>query len=301
MRKFFYLIKEGIKHIWNNKMMAFASVCVLIFGLLLTGAVALISASVGELVDSVGAKNVVKVYLNNDVTSDEAQEIGNKILAIGNIEKCEFYSKEEAMKNYSEMLGEAYNKFEGDQNPLPDAYNITLKDLSLYDSTIKSVTSIEGVQETSNQRDLADILSSIQSFVNMLGFWVTIILGIISLFIISNTIRMTMYARRFEISIMKSVGATNAFVRTPFVIEGMIIGILSGVAASFLLMVLYDSIMNTLRSFQALENIGSIDLRGYMLYVVLLFVAVGMIVGALAASISIRKYLRKEGNEILGW
>lgn len=301
MKKFFYLLKEGIKHIWNNKMMAVASICVLIFGLLLTGAVYLISLNVEELVESVGEKNVVKVYLNDEVTEQEAQYIGEEILAVGNISNCEFVSKEEAFKSFDDLLGDAYTKFEGDQNPLPHAFNITLTDLNLYDETIARVANISGVQKTSDQREVAEMLTGIQSVVNMFGFWATLILGIISLFIISNTIRITMYARRFEISIMKSVGATNTFVRTPFLIEAMIIGIISGGVAASLLLVLYDSIMETLRSFSVLQDIGSINYPNMTFYIYGIYILAGMLIGMIAANISIGKYLKREGNQVLRW
>lgn len=293
-----YLIKEGFKNTWSNRMMTIASVGVLVSCLLLTGAATLICWNVQQVVDSVGDQNIVNVYLNDDVTEEQAAEIGNQIKAVGNIASCDFYSKDVAISEFKDVLGDVYDNMQGEDNPLPNAYHISLTDLSAYDQTVQSVGEIDGVSKVSNRSDVADKLTSLSNLVATMGFWIILALIVISLFIISNTIRMSMYSRRFEISIMKSVGATDGFVRTPFVVEGMLMGMISGVLSSVILVFLYDTIIGVA---QNIIPFSAVSYNVFALPVSLGFIAIGVLVGAVGGFISIGKYLKKEGNEILGW
>lgn len=298
MKGFGYLIKEGFKNVWHNRMMSFASIGVLISCLLLTGTAVLICMNVQAVVESVGDTNMVSVYLKDDITQTQADAIGNQIAGIENVATCEFYPKDVAILEFEEALGDVFSQMQGDQNPLPDAFHVSMKDLSQYEDTATRIQQIDGVDKISNRSDIASKLTNLNNLVATMGFWIVVILGIISLFIISNTIRMTMYARRFEISIMKSVGATNAFVRIPFVVEGMVIGLLSGVLSSAGIMFLYNAVMSAA---QHIIPFTSISYNTVAVPVTTAFIIAGMLVGAVGGFISIRKYLKKEGNEILGW
>ncbi|MDD5796454.1 MAG: FtsX-like permease family protein, partial [Oscillospiraceae bacterium] len=154
------------------------------------------------------------------------------------------------------------------------------------------------VDSVSNRSEIAKRLTSINNLVATVSLWVVLALTIISLFIISNTIRMTMYSRRFEISIMKSVGATNAFVRIPFIIEGMLMGLISAVISTVALYFLYNGIMGVITN---IIPFTSIPIESVIVYAAVAFLVCGMFIGAVGGFISIRKYLKKEGNEILGW
>lgn len=175
---------------------------------------------------------------------------------------------------------------------------VAMDDLSKYDETVADIQKIEGVDSINNRRELAQRLTSISNLVNIICVWVVIALMIISLFIIANTIRATMYSRRFEISIMKSVGATNNFVRMPFLIEGMVIGLTSAAVGIGLISLLYNAIMNAIEQF---IPISTIPLSEVIAYVAVAFVISGILIGFFGSFISIRKYLKMEGNEILGW
>ncbi|MDO5123709.1 MAG: permease-like cell division protein FtsX [Eubacteriales bacterium] len=296
---FGYLLKEGIKSIWTNRMMSIASVGVLISCLLLTGAASLLSLNVSNAVDKVGGTNVTRVFLDLDILDEEAKFVEQDIAHLPNVEKTEFISKDEAIKDYQDTLREdIFNQLIGEGNPLPHAVDVTMTDLARYDETIGLILGVDGVDSVRDTKDIAEKLTSLQSLVNTLSFWIVLALVIVSVFIISNTIRMTMYARRFEISIMKSVGATDTFVRIPFVIEGMTIGLISGVVTSVLLVFLYDIIMKTV------QNIAQFNFVPYSqvgIWASLIFILAGMLIGALGSMISISRYLRKEGNELLGW
>lgn len=294
-----YLLKEGLKNIWANRMMSLASVGVLVSCLVLTGAAVMVSLNVRTVVNKVGDSNVTTVYLDNNISKDNTDKVGNQIKDMKNVTDVSFFPKEEAIKDYKDVLGDkVFAEMEGDGNPLPDAYKVTVKDLSKYDETVGEISKIQGVQKVSSQTDVADKLTSLNRMVQLLSIAVVLALVIISLFIISNTIRMTMYSRRFEISIMKSVGATNLFVRIPFLIEGMLIGALSGLLSFFGLMLGYDLIIEAL---QHIVPFKAIDFSTLTAPFLCAFILAGLLVGMLSGIISIGKYLKKEGSVILGW
>ena len=171
-------------------------------------------------------------------------------------------------------------------------------DLSQYADTVANIKDVEGVDIISDRSDVAKRLTDLDRLVTQVGLWLVAALAIISLFIISNSVRMTMYSRRFEISIMKSVGATNHFVRTPFVIEGIVLGILSGVIASVIIAFLYKAMISAVKYIVPINEIPYSELSTQMTIGFILF---GMVVGATGALISIGRYLNMEGGEILGW
>ncbi|MBQ6625819.1 MAG: permease-like cell division protein FtsX [Ruminococcus sp.] len=297
---FGYLIKEGFKNIWSNRMMSLASVGVLISCLILTGSAIMLSVNVSTIVESVGDSNVTTVYLEDDISELEAVYIGKSISKIDNVTQADFYPKDEAILDYKEILGEeVFANMTGDDNPLPHAYHVVMADLSLYDQTVQEILKVDGVDSVDSRKDVAEKLTSLNTLITTMSFWIILALAIISLFIISNTIRMTMFSHRFEISIMKSVGATNAFVRIPFVIEGIIIGLTSAVISVGALTVLYDAVIKAVENILPMTNY--VAFTDVMWYIILAFVGAGVGVGALGSLLSIRKYLKKEGNEILGW
>lgn len=299
MRGFGYLVKEGFKNVWSNRIMSIASVCVLISCLILTGAAELLSLNVEKVVDSVGQSNETTVYLKDSVSELEAVYIGKDIEKIDNVTSVRFYSKVDAFETYRDELGdELFNKISEESNPLPDSYIVAMDDLSLYEPTVKQIQAIDGVDTISNRSEIAKKLTDISNIVNMICFWIVIALIVISLFIIANTIRATMYSRRFEISIMKSVGATNSFVRLPFLVEGVIIGLVSSIIATGCISLLYNAGMSAIEQFIPFDPIPLSDV---IVFVASAFLIAGVLIGFLGSFMSIRKYLKKEGNEILGW
>ena len=299
MRGTGYLIKEGVKSVWNNRMMSVASIGVLVSCLLITGAAMLISLNVKEVVDHVGQDNQVTVFLTDDIDELTAvQRVGPAIRQLDNILSCEFYSKEEGIMRYQDELGPLFGEMQGKENPLPHAFRVSMVDLSQYEDTVENIKKVDGVDIISDRSEVASRLTDLNRLVTQVGLWLVAALGIISLFIISNSVRMTMYSRRFEISIMKSVGATNHFVRTPFVIEGIVLGLISGAIASGIIAFLYKAMMSAVKFIVPITEIPYKDVAlemsaGFMIF--------GMVVGAVGAMISIGRYLNMEGGEILGW
>lgn len=296
-----YLVKEGFKNIWNNRMMSLASIVVLISCLIITGAAFLISINVSSLIETIGDENEITVYLKLDVSDIDAINLGSEIRKIPNVQKCTFYSKNDAVKDYEDKLGNIYESMQGENNPFGNAYKIKLTDLSKYNETIKQLKSIDCVESISDRSEIARRLTKLNYFVTFIGSWVIAILGVVTLFIISNTIKITMYSRRFEISIMKSVGATNAFVRIPFIIEAMTIGLLAGLIASAAIIAVYNPVCDALTGIIAFLKTAIIPIDNIWLPILVVFSCTGILIGALGGFISISKYLKKEGGEILGW
>jgi cell division transport system permease protein len=299
MSSFGYLIKEGFKNIFNNRMMSLASIGVLISCLVLTGSAIMLTVNVSDIVDSVGDTNVTKVFLDDDMSKLEAVYKGKELKELKNVVDAEFIDKEDSIKAYREQLGEdIFASMTGEGNPFPYAYSIVMEDLSQYDKTIAEIRSLDGVASVSSHREVAQKLTKLSSLITMMSFWIILALAVISLFIISNTIRMTMFSHRFEISIMKSVGATNNFVRVPFIIEGVVIGVISAAVSVGLLYLLSDTVIKAVKSILDFPYTPFTDVIWYISGA---FLGAGILVGVLGSLLSISRFLRREGNEILGW
>lgn len=289
-----YLLKEGAKNIWSNRTMSFASVGVLVSCLLLTGAAVLFSMNIDSAMESVEGSNSITVYCTQGLPTLKAVQVGEQIKNLDNISECELVPKDQAVEEMLEMLGDNGTVLEGlmgDDNFLPDSYRISMTDLSLYDETVAQITSIEGVEKIIDYSDIANQLTQLDDMVTTVCFWIILLLGVVSLFIISNTIRVALFSRRLEISIMKSVGATNWFVRVPFIVEGVLIGLVSGGLASLILNLAYDSFISSL---SILSFFTPLPLDPYRLRIVLIFLLAGAGFGVLGGLISIGRYLKKD-------
>jgi cell division transport system permease protein len=295
-------MKEGIKNIWNNRTMSFASVGVLISCLLLTGAAVLFSYNIDSAMKTLEGSNSVRVYMTQDLPTLSAIKVGEEIKKLDNIETCEFVPKDDAIQQYMDILGDKdgtmLQGMTGKENPLPDAFKVSFKDLSKYQETAAQIQKISGVASINDYSDVAQKLTNLDRMITMVGFWIILLLSLVSLFIISNTIRVTMFSRRVEISIMKSVGATNWFIRVPFIVEGMIIGVLSGLISSLILLLLYNKMITSITS---IMMFSPVDIQPLAWSITLAFILAGMLFGAVGGVISISKYLKKEGGEIVGW
>ena len=289
-----YLLKEGARNIWSNRTMSFASVGVLVSCLLLTGAAVLFSMNIDSAMQSVEGSNSITVYCTQGLPTLKAVQVGEQIKNLDNISECELVPKDQAVEEMLDMLGDNGTVLEGlmgDDNFLPDAYRISLTDLSLYEETAAQISAIEGVEKIIDYSDIANQLTQLDDMVTTVCFWITLLLGVVSLFIIANTIRVALFSRRVEISIMKSVGATNWFVRVPFIVEGLLIGLVSGGLASIILNLAYDSVMSSL---SVLSFFTPLPLGPYRMRIVLIFLLAGSAFGVLGGLISIGRYLKKD-------
>ncbi|MDF2632119.1 MAG: transporter permease [Caproiciproducens sp.] len=297
-----YLIKEGFKNIWNNRTMSFASVGVLVSCLLLTGAAVLFSFNINTAMKTIEGNNSVKVYMKQNLPTLSAIKVGEEIKKLDNIDTCKFVPKDDAIQQYMKILGDKdgtmLQGMTGKENPLPDAFQISFKDLSKYKETATQIKKIAGVEKINDYSEIAAKLTRFDKLITTAGLWIILLLSLVSLFIISNTIRVTMFSRRMEISIMKSVGATNWFVRVPFIVEGIMIGLFSGAVSSLLLYFLYSKIILAITS---ITFFTPIDISTMTLSITLAFMLIGTVFGAVGGVISISRYLKQEGGDIVGW
>ena len=291
LRQFFHLIREGLRNTWQNRVMASASVGVLICCLMLTGFAYLIYVNVEAVFYYAVDQNTVAVFLEEDLTGAEVDKVGVRLKSLKNVNIKEFISKEEFMDRFGDELTEGIvESYEGDKNPMPNAYMITMEDLDLFKETLKEVQAIPGVEEASYDAGVASTLSQVRKVVLAIGGGIIGVLLVVSLFIIVNTIKLTVYNRRLEIYIMKSVGATDGYVRFPFVVEGLLLGLVAGGIGYGLISLLYRALADNLTTFKL------VPFGQQWLPLLVCFLAGGMLVGVCGSAISIRKYLKQEGS-----
>ncbi len=295
-----YLFREGIKSLLKNRTMCIASIGVLISCLLMTGIAGVLSLNLSATMESIEGNNTLRVMLRQDVPSLTAVRIGEEIRQIDNVAECEFVPKDSALHDLMSGIdggSTLFEEFTGDENPLPDSYQISLADLSLYDQTISAITAIDGVESVSDYRDVATKLSSLDRLVRYCSIGIVVILAVVSLFIISNTVKVTIFSRRMEINIMKSVGATNGFVRVPFIVEGITIGIISGVISATVLYFAYGQAVEVV--YNLVPWLTVVNIQPYVWLIYAGYVIVGMLFGLLGGTISIGKYLKKQGENAI--
>lgn len=352
-----YLVGEGVKNTWVNRLMSLASVGVLVACMVIIGLAILISENVNKAVGNLEQQNVVMAYMKDyswalygdkDVSSDkssnsssaaassdsatssatsgtestsgdekadengvkqsdyvvhseeEAKALCDEIAKLDNVASVTYVSPEEGLESVKKSMlegQESYFSFldEKNGNPMSGAAKIQMKDMSRFDETVEQIKKFDGISDIQSQSDLAEKITVIKKGIGIAGFWIIAILMVIALVIVSNTIRVTMYNRKLEISIMKAVGATDSFVRIPFVVEGMLIGVVSALIAEGLLYFCYrvatETIIGTLGTS---DIVHYSDVAGWLL---LVFIGIGIFAGVLGSVIMISKYLRHEGSE----
>lgn len=296
-----YLIKEGLKNTWTNRMMSFASIAVLLCCLVLIGSASMLFLNVNSVIERIEDENVIMVFINDDTTDEQIAEMGTKLGAIANIENVEFVSKEKAWADQLKTMEDAQARFFTEVSsdiPLPDAYKITVKDLTKFSQTVKEIKKLDHIYTIRQNTDLAKKLDTISRGISIIAIAIISVLFAISLFIISNTIKLTVYSRRLEISIMKSVGATNSFVRLPFVVEGCVIGVLSGILSLGVVWGVYNLAINQFSDLFKAIQIVPLSFMSYAWQMLGIFIAIGIVSGVGGSLITMRRYLNKEGSEI---
>lgn len=294
-----YFLKEGFRNVWMNGFMSVASILVMVCCFLFIGVSFFVSENIKSTLKTIEGQNSITIYLNSNLPKEECMSIEEEILKIPNISSCSFYSKEDAMKEYEGLLGEKVaDFFQGEGNPLPDAYHVTMSSFDEYDLTVEGLKNIKGVEAISDRSEMAKRLSNFKKIVEIISFWVVISLSAISFLIISNTIRITLHNRRFEISIMKSIGATDYFVRLPFVVEGIVIGVISAAISCLILDIIYAQILNIIVSI-APFRVVPFGLFSKKIFII--FTTTGLIFGGLGGGISVGRYLKKEGGKVAVW
>ena len=298
---FRYLVKEGFHNTWTNRMMSVASICVLLSCLVLIGSASMIFLNIDSLVQKIENENVIMVYIDDEATDADIDELGIELQNLNNVQKIEFVAKEDAWAEQIATMDEAQAEFfteQTDEIPLPDAYKVTVEDLEQFTTTVKQIKKLNHIDTVRQNTDLAKKLAKISNGISIISIVIIAVLFAISLFIISNTIKLTVYSRRLEISIMKSVGATNSFVQLPFVVEGIILGVVAGVLSLFAVWGIYELAINRFGDVFSSIGLDPLKFTDYAWIMLGVFVAIGIVSGVGGSLITMRKYLTKEGSEI---
>ncbi|MGN1081333.1 MAG: permease-like cell division protein FtsX [Acutalibacteraceae bacterium] len=293
-----YLTGEGFKNVWVHRLMSLASIGVLLACMIMMGVAVILSLNVEKALGTIEDQNAIVAFFSDDISDENAKSITEQTIAgIDNIKSCEFVSREEGLDRQKETMGDDYAAlfdYISDENPLPNAAQIIIEDLNYYDETIDAIKAVEGVDHVNEQREISTKLNSISNTINSAGFWIVGLLFVISIAIVSNTIKITMFSRKLEINIMKAVGATDAFIRFPFVIEGMILGIISGILSTGIVYFIYKA---TTGSLESAFSTNVVPFTDFGLQMLIGFLIMGAVVGVIASMFSMGKYLKREGSE----
>ena len=286
-----YLLKEGFRGIFLHGFMSFAAICVTIACLLIVGSFSILAYNLDVMVEDLNQTSEIMVYIDTSLSDAEARSVGTKINALDNILQSTFVSREEALQNFisDHDNNAAFNGVQAED--LRHRYVVTLEDNTLMEQTDQQLQQIPGVAKTNAAYELAEGFTTIQNVLHLATVALMAMLLVISLLIISNTVKLAMYDRKDEIAIMKMVGATNSFIRLPFIVEGFTLGMVAAVLAFGLEWVLYDTLVERMAAVDALRLFSFVPFLDLLIPMVLTFSAAGLFVGIVGSWTSIRKFL----------
>ena len=286
-----YLLKEGIRGMFQHGFMSFAAVCVTVACLVIVGSFSLLTYNVSIMVEDLNQTNEILVYIDTELSEAEAKSVGTKINLLDNILKATFVSREEALEDFirDHEGDEAFNGVEA--SDLRHRFVVTLEDNRLMKQTDAALQEIPGVVKTNAAYELAEGFSTLQDVLHIVSLAVIAVLLVVSLLIISNTVKLAMYDRKDEIAIMKMVGATNGFIRLPFVVEGFTLGMIGAALAFFLEWGMYDSLINRVALVDSLNLFKFVPFQTLLIPMIVVFAAAGMFVGIVGSWTSIRKFM----------
>ena len=288
---FGYLMREGVRGVFLHGFMSFAAVCVTVACLIIIGSFSLILYNVNSMVQDLEKENEVLIYIDETYTEAEAKSVGSKINLVDNVLKAQFVSRQQALENF---IAEQDNDivFDGvESDTFRDRFIVTLEDNSRMRQTIAAITALEGVADYSAHYELAEGFTTLENVVRIVSVAIIIVLLVVSLFIISNTVKLAMYDRKEEIGIMKMVGATNGFIRLPFVVEGFVLGVLGAAIAFGIEWLLYDLLVMKVSQIDSFGLFQFVPFEQILWIMVATYAFAGLFVGIFGSLMSIRKFL----------
>ena len=289
---FAYYVREGLSSVFVHGFTSLAAMLVIAACLMITGTFALVAYNLDLQIRELEGQSEIVVYIDENVSRDNALALGQKIRALDNVKTAEFVTKEQLFEDYLDSLGEdAYVMEElRDDNPLRDSYQITMDDVSLHADTVKALENINGVAASSSMQEVSERLIQIRQVVNLISYTMVALLGGVSVFIIANTVKLAMFARKEEIAIMKMVGATNHFIRAPFVVEGMFLGLSAAALAFFVLWGVYAYVSAQLAEGTAILTM--VAFAAIWKEVLVTMLGAGLLLGVGGSVITIRRFLK---------
>ena len=292
---FGYLIGEGFSNVFKNKKSTGASLVIMCATMIIFGVFLILGENINHFVDNLKADQGFSVFIKVDATQEEIDKVGEEIRAIDGVNTVDFVSKDDALNIMRERLKDTKGVLDGfDKELLKTSYTVTVTDLSKSKDIQNQINGIENVAKIESSDETVSALINIANGIRIVTGVILILLIIISVFIISNTIKLTVHARRKEISIMKYVGATNSFIRWPFVVEGMIIGIIASLISIVIVGGAYNFIANEVvnAEFMQLINGSLVSFQDMLSSIIIVYMLLGIGIGALGSIISMRKYLK---------
>lgn len=290
-----YLLGEGFRNVFHNKKSSGASLAIMCATMLIFGIFFMIIENINSAVKKIELQQGMQVFIQKDATNEQISQIGEQIKAINGVNTIKFISKEDALNYNREKLGNPA-LFVGydEENPFKASYLVTLTDLKLSSEVQENIYKLDNIASITSQDNTINNLVKIANGIKIVSIVVLSLLVIISIFIIANTIKLTVHARRKEISIMKYVGATDSFIRWPFIIEGIIIGIIAAIISLAVLGLAYNLIISKLGNSAVLAKIGMslLSFADISTLLVIVYLVLGIGIGALGSTISMRKYLK---------
>ena len=293
-----YLTKMGVRNVFTNSTMSLSSISVLTACLLLIGVSFILVLNIRNLVNDVESQNVVVAFVKDDIERGAVEQVGNDLRAIENVTDVDYVSKEEGFNEQLNEFGVDRDLLEGViENPLPDSFRVTVSNIELFDETLAQIKAVPNVDTVRESQEIVNQISTLQKSITLICLVLVAVLIVVSLFIIANTIRITMASRKIDIQVMKSVGATNAFISWPFMIEGIFIGFISGLLAMGLTYLLQVTEGDALSSLFGLFGSETFSINDFLPYFIGGYIVSGILLGSCGSVMSLLRYLKKEGSE----
>ena len=287
-----YFLREGIHGIFSHGFMSFASVSVMVTCFVLTGTIALLILSLNLTIDSMSQLGDIRAFVEESMSDEDAIALEEKLRAIDNVSGVDFVDKARGLTDLREQFGDDAWLLDGleHDNPIRHCYHIWVVDIDNYEETIKAIENTKGIANVRDSLDAVKQLLNIRQILSAVSASFVLLLGMVAIFIISNTIKLATFDRRQEIGIMKMIGATDGFVRTPFIIESLVLSQFAAGTAFLLQWGAYRYILNT--GLASIEFIKIFDFEAYMFYFLGAFMIAAFVFGVIGSVISIRKFLR---------
>ena len=292
-----YFIGEGFANVFKNKKSTGASLMIMCATMIIFGVFLILGENINHFVSEVEQAQGIQVFATEEATDEQVTELGEKIKAINGVNKIEYVSKEDALNQMKEKFADNQDLlegYEGENNIFTASYVVTLTDLNLSTQVQDEISKLDYVKKITSSDETVSTLISLANGIKIVTGVILVLLIVISIFIISNTIKLTVHARRKEISIMKYVGATNGFIRWPFIVEGMIIGIISSLISIILVGLAYNFIADQMVNSQFMKMMGVslVSFADMFSSIIFVYMLLGIGIGALGSIISMRKYLK---------
>ena len=287
-----YHIKEGFRSIFTHGLMSFASVCMIVACLLIMGSFSLVAVNINEMLGQLEDENEFLAYVDESLDSGQSMSLQAKLASIPNVASATYTSKEEALKNFQAEQGNEVLFQNIPADSLRDRYSIHVEDIELMEQTVAEVEAVTGIAETRAALEIAEGFLMLRNVATAIALILIAMLVLISIFIIANTIKLATFSRREEIAIMKMCGATNWFIRWPFLVEGLLLGLMGGLVAYVCQWGVYSLIGKAMAESGILEIITMIPFQNLAGVVLPVFVAVSLVIGGGGSAFAIRKFLQ---------